>query len=280
MEHLGPQGGQLQHLVVGDLVQLMGGGHQAGVGRVHAVHVGVNLAQIGVEGGGDGHRRRVRPAPAQGGDVVVLVQPLETGDDDNAPLVQLCSDALPLHPLDAGVAVAGVGAEARLPARERHHREAHAFNGHGAQRTGNLLASGQQHIQLPFGGGGVNLSGLFNEVVRGVPLGGQHRHHPVPFLISIGDNAGHVADLVRVRDGGPAEFLYNQCHSSSSSHGVSMPFGSAGPRARHSILCRRAADGLTKMPGGLPASPRFLNPALSAYWPFPAPPIFPPAAFG
>ena len=244
MEHLGPQRGQLQHLVIGDLVQLVGGGHHAGVSRVHAVHVGVNLAQIGVERRCDGHRRRIRPPPAQGGDIVVLVQPLEAGDDDDAPLVQLRPDALPLHPLDAGVSVAGVGAEARLPAGERHHREAHALDGHGAQGAGDLLAGGQQHVQLPLRGGGVDLGGLLNELVRRVPLGGQHRHHPVPFLISIGYDAGHVADFLPIRHRRPAEFLYDQCHKffilSWNFHAV----WDCRALARQSILCRRPADGL------------------------------------
>ena len=55
VEHLGAQGRQLQHLVIGDGAELDGPGDFPGVGGVDAVHVGENLAQIRVHGGGNGH---------------------------------------------------------------------------------------------------------------------------------------------------------------------------------------------------------------------------------
>ena len=59
MEYLGAQGRQLQHLIKGDLLELMGLGHQPGIGGVHAVHIGVDLAQVSVETGRQGYRRGV-----------------------------------------------------------------------------------------------------------------------------------------------------------------------------------------------------------------------------
>ena len=56
VEHLGSLAGQLQHLIIGDLVELPGAGDQPGVGGVHPIHVGVDLAQIRVEGGGPSGR--------------------------------------------------------------------------------------------------------------------------------------------------------------------------------------------------------------------------------
>ena len=44
---LEPGGGQLEHLLVGDAVDLAGGGHDARVGGEHAVDVGVDLAHLG-----------------------------------------------------------------------------------------------------------------------------------------------------------------------------------------------------------------------------------------
>ena len=133
MEHLGPQGGQLQHFVVGDLLQLEGLRHHPGVGGKDAVHVGVDLAQVRVEHRRQRHRRGVRAAPAQGGDVLILVDTLEAGDDDDGLFIQLGQHPLGVHPLDPGVPIGGVGAEARLPAGEGDHRIAHGLDGHGAQ---------------------------------------------------------------------------------------------------------------------------------------------------
>lgn len=61
VEHLGAQGGQLQHFIVRDLVQLGRALHAAGIGSEDAVHVGIDLAQIRVEHGRQGHRRSIRP---------------------------------------------------------------------------------------------------------------------------------------------------------------------------------------------------------------------------
>ena len=127
-------------------------------------------------------------------------------------LVQLGLDALGVDLLDAGAAVAAVGLEAGLPAGQGDHGQAHGLNGHGAQGAGDLLAGGQQHIHLPLGCVGVDLLGLFNEVVGGVALGGEDRHHLVALSVGVRDDLRHVADAVGVGHGGPAEFLYNQSH--------------------------------------------------------------------
>ena len=212
VQDLGAQGGQLQHLVVSDLFQLEGAGHMAGIGGEHAVHIGVDLAQVGPQGGGQRHGGGIGAAPAQGGDVVVLVQALEAGHDDDGLLIQLRQHALGVQPLDAGVSVDRVGAESGLPARQGDDRVAHGLDGHGTQRAGDLLAGGEEHIHLPLGTVGVDLGGLGDQVVGGIPLGGKHGHHAVAPAVGLGDDAGHVADAVCISHGAAAEFLYNESH--------------------------------------------------------------------
>src|SRR5699024_5784625 len=102
----------------GDLLQLPGPLNGAGVGGVYAVHVGVDLAQVGLEGGGQGHGGGIRAAPTQGSDIVILVDALEAGNQNDLLLVQLLFDALAADALDPGVAVGGVGEHPRLPAGE------------------------------------------------------------------------------------------------------------------------------------------------------------------
>ena len=246
MEHLGPQCGQLQHLVVRNFLQHLRALDGAGVGGKDAVHVGINLTQVRVEHSGQGHRRGVRAAAAQGGNVVVFVDALEAGDDDNGLLVQLRQDPFGVNALDAGVSVGGVGAEPRLPPGQGDDRIAHSLNGHGAQGTGNLLPGGQEHIHLPLGAVGIDFSGLGDEVVGGVPLGGEHHHHVMAAAVSLCDNAGHVADAVGVRNGASAEFLYNESHGSVYLLGWEIngiPLGRAHPS--QSILCRQDLPGLS-----------------------------------
>ena len=102
--------------------------------------------------------------------------------------------------------------DARLPGGKAHHRQSHGLQGHGAQGDGDLLPGAQEHIHLPLGGTGIDLPSFLDEIIGGVPLGGEDRQHPVPGLISIGDDARHVPDTLRVPDGRAAEFLNNEFH--------------------------------------------------------------------
>ena len=214
VEHLGPLRRQLQHLVIGNFLQLPGRGNQAGVRGVHAVHVGVDLAEVRPERRRQGHGAGVGPAPAQGGHVPHPVDPLEAGHQNDLVLVQLPLDALGVDALDAGVGVDGGGLDARLPGRQGHAGQAHGLQGHGAEGNGNLLAGGKEHIQLPFGGAGVNLLRLFDQVVGGIPLGGQDHDHVVSLDVGLRDDPGDILDALRVPHGAAAEFLYNQTHMS------------------------------------------------------------------
>ena len=213
MEHLGALAGKLQHLVVGDLLQLLRLGNHPRVCGVHAVHVGVNLAKVRPEGRRQGNGAGVGPAPAQGGDVAVAVHALEAGDDHNPVLVQLCPDALGVDLLDPGVGVDGGGLDAHLPRRQRHAGQPHALQGHGAQGHGDLLSSGQQHIHLPLGGVGIDLLRLGDQVVGGISLGREDHDHVVALQIGLRDDARHISQPLGIPDGAAAEFLHNQTHS-------------------------------------------------------------------
>ncbi|SCI78531.1 Uncharacterised protein [uncultured Clostridium sp.] len=210
MQDLSAQGGQFQHLVIGDLVQLPGPLDGAGIGGEHAVHIGVDLTQVGMQGGRQSHRRGIRTPPPQCGNVAILVDALESGDDDDLPLVQLRQNTLGTDVLDPGRAIGRVGFEAGLPACQRDHRIPHRLNGHGAQGAGNLLAGREQHVHLPLGGLGIDLPCFGDEVIRSVSLCGEDHHQAVSPAVGLRNDAGHVADPVRIRDGGPAEFLYNE----------------------------------------------------------------------
>ena len=148
VEHLRAKRRQLQHFAVGDLLQLARAGHLARVGGVNALDVGVDLAQIGVHAGGDRHRARVGAAAAEGGDILIAVQPLEPGDDNDAVLAKLCADALRRHPLDAGGAVGGIGDKSRLPAEQRDGGA--AFGSRSPWRAGRSRSARPPPSACPF----------------------------------------------------------------------------------------------------------------------------------
>ena len=213
MEDLGTQAGQFQHFVKGDLIQLSGTLNVSGICCVHAVHVGVNLAQVCLQGSSQSNGGRIGTAAAQGSDVVKLVQALETGnDDDGVVSVQLGLDTLGADLLDLCAAVAAVGLETSLPAGEGNGRITQSLDGHGAQGAGHLLAGGQQHIHLTLGCLGVDLHCLCNELIRGLTLGGEDGHHLVTLTVGIGDDAGNVFQPLLIGHRGAAKFLYDQSH--------------------------------------------------------------------
>ena len=82
LQHLGAERGKFEHFLERDLVQPLGARHHARVGGVDAVDVGVDVAAVGLDGGGDRDRRRVGAAAPERGDAAgLLVDALEAGDD-------------------------------------------------------------------------------------------------------------------------------------------------------------------------------------------------------
>ena len=154
VQDLGAGRGQFQHFLAGDPVDLPGGRDNARIGGVDAVDVGEDLAHIGVERRGQGHRRRVRAAAAQRGDFVGgAAHALEAGDDRNVPLVQGGADAVRVDVDDPGLAVDAVGDHAGLGSGEGLGRGAELVDGHGQQRHGDAFAGGKEHVHFAGGGG-------------------------------------------------------------------------------------------------------------------------------
>ena len=88
-QHLGAGRRHLEHFLVGDGVQLRGVRHDPRVGGEDPVDVGVDLADVGLQCGGQRDGGGVRAAAAQRGDVLgVLADALEAGDQRDVALVQ------------------------------------------------------------------------------------------------------------------------------------------------------------------------------------------------
>ena len=119
-QHLGAAGRHLEHLLERDGVQLAGVAHDPRVRAEDAVHVGVDLADVGVQRGGQRDRGGVRAAAAQRGDVPgVLADALEAGDQHDAAFVERGLQPARRDVDDLRVAVGAGGDDAGLRTGER-----------------------------------------------------------------------------------------------------------------------------------------------------------------
>ena len=120
----------------------------ARVGREDAGDVGVDLADVGLEGRGQGDRGDVGPAAPQRRDVAVGRDALETRDDRDEPVVERLADAVGPHLEDLGAGVVGVGDDPGLGPGERRALHAAVGQRHAQQRHRDPLARGEQHVEL------------------------------------------------------------------------------------------------------------------------------------
>ena len=212
MHHPGPQTGQLEHLVVADPVDLAGLGHDPRVGRVDAIDVGIDLAAVGPQHGGECHRRRVGAAPAQRRDVVVLVDTLKAGHDHDLALAQRLGHPLGRDVPDPGLGVKAVGHQSDLGAREADRRHAQALDGHRHQGDADLLAGREQHVHLAGGRVFGDLLGQRDQFVGRVPAGRDDDQNLIAALMGLDRPPRRRQDLVGIRDAGPTKFLNEQRH--------------------------------------------------------------------
>ena len=198
MQHGGPQAGQLQHFVAAHRFHQLGVGHLAGIGGEHAGHIGVDLAGVGAEGGGQGHRRGVGATAAQGGDLRgagdAAAGALEASYHHHLAVIEQAPQPVGANFEDAGPPEGGFGDDAGLGAGHGDGGHPQGLQGHRQQGDRHLLAGGQQHVHLPLGRLGADGPGQGREFVGGVAHGGHHDHQIMAVLAALGDASGHVAD--------------------------------------------------------------------------------------
>jgi hypothetical protein len=199
LQDSGAQAGHLEHLVVGHPRQLAGVGHDVGIGGVDAVDVGVDLAHVGLETGGQGHRGEIGAAATQRGDLVHVARALEAGHHGDGAGVQRGPHALGGDARDACLGVGAIGAQAGLGAGERARLEAEILQRQGQQGDRHLLAGGQQHVQFARVGRVRDLARETEQPVRRLAHGGDDDDR----LVSggaLGHAAGDALDLLGVGD--------------------------------------------------------------------------------
>ncbi len=213
-----PDACQLQHLVITDGVDFLCFGDNAGVGRINAIHIGIDFtadrvvhhARIQFHNRCQSDRRGVGAAAAQGGDIEVLIRALETGNDDNLAFIQRLPHALRGDVFDAGPRVRAVRNDADLSAGEADGWFAKFMDRHGQQGDGDLLAGGQKHVHFTSGWRFADFLGQRNKFIGRIAAGANHDDDLVAFLLSANGSPRRRHDPLRRRDAGAAEFLYDQ----------------------------------------------------------------------
>ena len=203
----------LEHLLGGDPVQLAGGRHDARVGGEDAVHVAVDLADLGAERGGQGDSGGVGGAAAERGDVLgVLGDALEPGHDRDRAVADRGLDPARRDVDDLGLAVRRVGDHAGLGAGERLGGVAELGDRHRDQRHRDPLAGGEQHVELARRRQRRHLLCEVAQLVGGVAHRGDHDHHVVAGPAGRDDPLGDALDAGGVRDGRAAVLLHDNAH--------------------------------------------------------------------
>ena len=116
MQHLRTERSELQHLIIGDLIELAGVFHQPRVGGIHTVHIGIDLAEVGMQHRRQGDGARIRPAAPEGRHIIIPVKALKARHDHDVVLADLVFHPLLLNAAYPRAAMVRVGHKARLPA--------------------------------------------------------------------------------------------------------------------------------------------------------------------
>ena len=118
LEHLRAEARELEHLVVGDARELSRVGHDVRVGGVHAVDIGVDLAHVRLQRRRQRDRGEVGAAPPERRDLVLVREPLESGNDRDLAGVERPPHAIGIDLGDPRLRVRVIGAHADLRAGE------------------------------------------------------------------------------------------------------------------------------------------------------------------
>ena len=81
------------------LIEPTGSGYRSGIGGIHPIHIGTDLAMIGTESRGQHDRCGIGTTTTQCGHFSVQAHTLEARDDGNSSLVQCAANAVRGAPL-------------------------------------------------------------------------------------------------------------------------------------------------------------------------------------
>ena len=99
MQYACTQSRKIQHLIISYLRQLARLLYHTGIGGIYAIHIGIYLTGISLKRCSQRYCRGIGTTAAQRGIIAILVDTLETGNDNDLLLIQLMTDTLGIDPL-------------------------------------------------------------------------------------------------------------------------------------------------------------------------------------
>ena len=251
-EHARACGGELEHFVKRDFVELASMGHQPWIGSVDALDVGVDLANIRLMGGCQRHCGGVRTSPAERGDLLTVgIDALKTGHDHNVPAVDALLDAGAPYLSDLGLSVGGISENPGLGAGQRDGRDVLIMERHRQKRHRNAFSSGEQHVHLPGGRSATHVVRQLDQIVCGGTHGRHHDNDIIAATPGVGDPTRHTLDPLGICDGGAAELLNNEGHNGPEEDSRTSVLACGGSTYRFRRGMIRPATGLVAIDGDL-----------------------------
>ena len=124
LQHLGAHAGHFQHFLKTDDAHAARLRNNARIGGIDAIDIGVDQTLVSLQCRSNGHRRGVTATTPQRRDIALIVDSLETGDDDNFASAQCGSYAFVVDLPDPRLGIGAVGMHRNLPAGKTDGRHA------------------------------------------------------------------------------------------------------------------------------------------------------------
>ncbi len=209
LQHLGTHRCQLQHFLIGNFAQLAGARHDAGIGGEHALHIGVDVTPIGLQGGGNRDCRGIRSAAPKCCDAAIVCQALKAGDDRDFAGCHGGVQAFHADIADARLAVAFRCAHRQLPAEPGTGFHSGGLQHDGEKTRCHLLAGGDHHIIFRRIGERRCFAAKADQPIGFARHGRHHHRHPVAGVHLALHACGNAADALDPRHGRSAEFHHD-----------------------------------------------------------------------
>jgi 2-polyprenyl-6-hydroxyphenyl methylase/3-demethylubiquinone-9 3-methyltransferase len=192
-------------------------GHDARIGRIDPIHIGINIAAIRLQRRRQRHGGGVGAAPPQRGDAVIRADALKPGHHGNLALPHALDQLIALDALDPRLAVLAIGLHRDLPALPGARVLPQLLQGDGGEAGGDLLAGGNHRVVFPRVEERREGLAIADELVGHPGHGGDDDRHLMA-LVGLGLHPPrHIPDPVEIGDRGAAEFHHDTRHASLKS---------------------------------------------------------------
>ena len=212
LQHPGALARHLQHFLERDAADLLRARHNPGIAGIDAVHIGIDVAAVRLQGCGQSHGRRVRAAAAERGHPPVGRKPLKARHHGDLSGRGRRTQCVAFDMPDTRPAMRAVGSDGQLPTLEGPRRHAHFLQGKRHQPAGYLLAGRDHRIVLRRVVERRDGCDPTDEIVGDAGHRRNHHRHLVPGRGFGSHTLCGIANSFPVRDRGAAEFQYETRH--------------------------------------------------------------------